>query len=242
MNEIALLCDELGVDVVQISQIVGLEPRCGEGYLSAGLGWGGSCLPKDVKGLLYMGKSHDISLPIITATQLINQRQIHVPLRKLQRLLGSINGKTIGILGLSFKPDSNDLREASSLSLIPLLQKSGCNVKAYDPLAMEGAAKLFPTITYCSQPYEVAENSDALILVTEWNEFRSLDPDRLAALMKKPIMIDGRNFFDPDRFVEAGFIYEGIGRTRSSPNLTRNIPQLDIELQSMLEKSTPSLT
>ncbi len=215
MNEIALLCDELGVDVVQVSKIVGHEPRCGEGYLSAGLGWGGSCLPKDVKGLLYMGKSHGVSLPIITATQQINQRQIQVPVHKLQRLLGPLNGKTIGILGLAFKPDSDDLREASSLSLISLLLEYGCQIKAYDPVAMEGAAKLRPAVTYCGNSYAVAENSDALILVTEWDEFRKLDLPRLAGLMRSPIMIDGRNFYNPDQLVEAGFIYEGIGRSRA---------------------------
>jgi UDPglucose 6-dehydrogenase len=235
MNEISLLCDELEVDVVQISKIVGLEPRCGEGYLRAGLGWGGSCLPKDVKGLLHMGKNLGISLPIITATQQINQRQIQVPVRKLQRLLGPLNGKTIGILGLAFKPDSNDLRDASSLLLISLLRERGCIIKAYDPVAMDDARGIMPSLTYCNSSYEVAENSDALILVTEWDEFKNLDLVRLGSLMKNPVLIDGRNFYDPDKMVEAGFIYEGIGRSFANNDQSfTNTVEKGKELQPVL--------
>jgi UDPglucose 6-dehydrogenase len=238
MNEISLLCDEMGVDVVQISRIVGLEPRCGEGYLSAGLGWGGSCLPKDVKGLLYMGKSHGVALPLITAVQQINQRQIQVPVKKLQRLLGPLNGKTIGILGLAFKPNSDDLRQASSLSLIPLLKEHGCHIKAYDPVAMEGAHKLIPSITYCRDSYQAAENSDALILVTEWDEFRNLDLARMSSLMRTPVLIDGRNFYDPEQMVKAGFIYEGIGRSRASASQSvAALLERKKELQPVLAKA-----
>jgi UDPglucose 6-dehydrogenase len=237
MNEISILCDALGVDVVQISKIVGLEPRCGEGYLSAGLGWGGSCLPKDVKGLLYMGKSHGISLPIISATQQINRHQIRVPIIKLQRLLGSLHGKTIGILGLAFKPDSNDLREASSISLISLLKEYGCHVKAYDPVAITEAVKLMPWVTYCNNAYETAEGSHALILVTEWDEFRDLDMVKVSSLMKSPILIDGRNFYDPDTMVEAGFVYEGIGRSRAGSIKSIITPETDEELEPVLSST-----
>jgi len=212
INEIALLCDELGVDVVQVAKIAGMEPRCGDGYLGAGLGWGGSCLPKDVRGLIHMAKNRRVPLPLIRAVQKINLRQPHVAVAKLRRLLGSLEGKTIGVLGLSFKPNSDDMREASSLSVIPLLEAQGCQVKAYDPLAMKTAAKLLPTVTYCADAYEVAAGSDALILITDWDEFKDLDIRRMSSLMNSPILIDGRNLFDPEEMIEADFIYQGIGR------------------------------
>lgn len=212
MNELARLCDELAVDVVQVARVVGGEPRCGDGYLGAGLGWGGSCLPKDVKGLLHMAKSCRVSLSMVRAVQQINKQQPHVAVGKLRRLLGSLEGRTIGVLGLSFKPDSDDMREASSLSVIPILEEAGCRVKAYDPVAMGPAAKLLPNVIYCADAYEVAAGSDALILVTDWDEFRNLDMKRLGMLMNQPILIDGRNFYNPLEVVAAGFIYEGIGR------------------------------
>jgi UDPglucose 6-dehydrogenase len=212
INEIALLCDAYGIDVTKVAKVAGMEPRCGEGYLGAGLGWGGSCLPKDVRGLIYMAKNRQVPLPLVRAVQKINQRQPHVAIGKLRRLLGSLKGKTIGILGLSFKPNSDDMREATSLSIIPLLQQEGCQVKGYDPLAMPMAARLMPEVTYCPDAYEVAAGSDALILVTDWDEFTELDMVKIASLMKHPILIDGRNLLDPDKVSQADIIYEGIGR------------------------------
>lgn len=217
INEVALLCDAYGVDVVKVAQIMGMDPRFGSGYLSAGLGWGGSCLPKDVKGLIHMAKTRRVSLPLTRTVQRINRRQPHLLIRKLQRFLGPLEGKTIGILGLSFKPDSDDMREACSLSVIALLEEQGCRIKAYDPLAMETAAKLMHEVTYCADAYEVAKDSDALILVTEWDEFKELDMQVLSSLMNRPIIIDGRNFYDPDAMVQAGFTYEGIGRNGARP-------------------------
>jgi len=212
INEIALLCDKFGVDVADVAKVVGLESRCGDGYLGAGLGWGGSCLPKDVKGLIYMAASQRVSAPLLRSVLKVNLRQPRMVVEKLQRLLGSTQGKTVGILGLSFKPDSNDMREASSLSVIALLEEQGCQIKAYDPVAMESAAKLMPTVTYCADAYEVAKGSDAIILVTDWDEFKELDMRRICSLMKCPILIDGRNFYDPEEMTQAGFIYEGVGR------------------------------
>ena len=212
INEIARLCDNCAVDVVQVARIVGMDPRCGQSFLSAGLGWGGSCLPKDVRGLLHMAKNHGVSLPILRAVQQVNLRQPRLVVEKLQRLLSPLEGRTIGILGLSFKPDSDDMREASSLSVIAILQEQGCKVKAYDPKAMKSAARLLSGVTYCRDGYEVAAGSDALILVTEWNEFKELDFPQLRSLMKHPVLLDGRNFYDPEAMTQAGFIYEGIGR------------------------------
>jgi UDPglucose 6-dehydrogenase len=212
MNEISLICDEYGVDVVKVSEIMGHDPRFGKGYLNAGLGWGGSCLPKDVRGLIYMGKSRGISLPVLRGVQKINKNQPGVAIKKLTRLLGSLESKTIGILGLSFKPDSDDMREATSLALVSLLKERGCRVKAYDPAAIEAASRLMPDVIYCDDAYEVAKGSDALVLVTEWNDFKELDMPLLASLMNRPIIIDGRNIYPPKKMTEAGFTYEGIGR------------------------------
>ena len=212
INEIALLCDEYGVDVKKVAQITGMEPRCGDGYLGAGLGWGGSCLPKDVRGLIHMAKTRKVPTPLLCAVQHINEQQPQLVIDKLQRLIGSLEDKTVGLLGLSFKPDSDDMREARSLLVIKLLEENGCNIRAYDPLAMETTAGFFPDVTYCADAYEVAAGSDALILVTEWDEFKELDMEKVASLMNQPVMVDGRNLYSPDDMVAAGFIYEGIGR------------------------------
>jgi UDPglucose 6-dehydrogenase len=212
MNELALLCDEYGVDIVKVAKIMGLDPRFGSGYLNAGLGWGGSCLPKDVRALIHMAKNQGIPLRLVRSVQQINQQQSYVVIRKLQRLLGSLDGKTIGILGLAFKPNSDDMREASSLSVIRLLEEQGCQIRAYDPVAMGTAARLMPKVFYCNDAYEVARGSDAIILITEWDEFKELDMRLVASLMNQPILVDGRNFYDPGVITQAGFIYEGVGR------------------------------
>jgi len=145
-----------------------------------------------------------------------------VVIRKLQRQLGSLDSKTIGILGLSFKPNSDDMREASSLTLILLLKEQGCCIKAYDPMAMETASRLINDITYCDDAYEVARESDALILVTEWDEFKQLDLPTLSSIMNRPIMIDGRNLYNPEEIIRAGFIYEGIGRCNVQSHMVRS--------------------
>lgn len=214
MNEIALLCDECGVDVARVAKIMGLDPRFGNGYLNAGLGWGGSCLPKDLKGLIHMAKEYRIPARLLRAVQQINQQQIYIIIRKLGWLLGSLEGKTIGVLGLAFKPNSDDIREARSLLIISLLEDRGCRIKAYDPnpVVMQKTAGHKLEVTYCADAYEVAQDSDALVLVTEWDEFKELDMPAIAAKMKQPIIIDGRNLYDPDEMIQAGFLYEGIGR------------------------------
>ncbi|MGA2670074.1 MAG: UDP-glucose/GDP-mannose dehydrogenase family protein [Dehalococcoidia bacterium] len=224
MNEIARLCEEYDVDVVKVSNIMGLDPRFGTGYLNAGLGWGGSCLPKDVRGLIHMAKSRKVSLPITQATQRINLLQSRLVIKKLSRLLGSLEGKTIGILGLSFKPDSDDMREAPSLEIIHLLQEHGCLIRAYDPMAMEPASQLLSDVTFGVDAYDVARGSDALILVTEWDEFRELNMHLISSLMKSPIMIDGRNIYSPEAMFVAGFTYEGVGRRGVSQQKSQVLP------------------
>ncbi len=222
MNEMAIICEEYGVDVVKVAEIMGMDPRFGKDYLNAGLGWGGSCLPKDVRGLIHMAKNRGVPLRLVRAVQQINQQQPRVVMTMLRRLLGSLSGKTIGILGLSFKPDSDDMREARSLAVISLLEDEGCRIKAYDPMAMESAAKLMRSVTYCNDAYDVAKDADALVLVTEWSEFRELDMPLLASLMKQPIMVDGRNLLDPEKMSQAGFTYEGIGRSSASVRKTKS--------------------
>lgn len=212
INEIAQLCDGYDVDVVQVAEIMGMDPRFGTGYLNAGLGWGGSCLPKDVRALIFMAKCNGVPLKLLRAVEQVNQQQSRLVIKKLTRLLGSIEGKTIGILGLSFKPESDDIREASSLSVIRQLEEQGCKIKAYDPVAMAATAKLKPQVIYCKDAYEVAKGADALILVTEWDEFKEFNMSIIYSLMNHPIIIDGRNFYDPDAMVQKGFVYEGIGR------------------------------
>ena len=216
INEIALLCDKSGLNIVDVAKVVVLEPRCGDGYMGAGLGWGGSCLPKDMRGLIHMAVSRGVSAPLLRSVLKVNLRQPAIVVAKLQRLLGSLKGKTIGILGLAFKPNSDDMREASSLSVISLLEEQGCRIKAYDPAAMKTAAELMPEVTYCADAYEVADGSDALMLVTEWDEFKELDMRRISSSMNYPILIDGRNLYDPEEVIQAGFIYEGVGRRGSA--------------------------
>ena len=222
MNELALLCDEYNVDIVKVAEVMGMDPRFGSGYLNAGLGWGGSCLPKDLKGLIHMAKKRGFPVRLLRAVQQINQQQVHVIIRKLNQFLGSLEGKTIGILGLSFKPDSDDIREARSLAVISLLEDQACHIKAYDPdpVVIQKCARLKIDVKYCADAYEVAKDSDALVLVTEWQEFGELDMPALAAMMKQPVFLDGRNFFDPDKLIQAGFIYEGIGRCSQSTQET----------------------
>jgi UDPglucose 6-dehydrogenase len=212
INEIALLCEEFDVDVKKVAKIAGMDPRCGDRYMNAGLGWGGSCLPKDVRALIHIARNHKVPLPLVRAVERINQRQPQLVIEKIRRLLGSLEGKTIGILGLSFKPDSDDMREACSLLVVSLLEKHGCQVKAYDPEAMEVAARLMPEVAYCEDAYEVARGSDALILVTEWSKFKELDMRKMASLMNCPVLVDGRNLYEPEEMIKKGFIYDGIGR------------------------------
>ena len=223
INEIALLCDKYGIDVKQVVRIMGIDQRIGASFLKVGLGWGGSCLPKDVKALIYIAQSRGLRSPILRSVLRVNLEQPQVAVAKLQSRLGSLNGKTVGLLGLAFKPNSNDMREASSALIISLLQDQGCKVKAYDPVAMNIAAKLIPSVTYCTDAYEVARGSDALMLVTEWDEFSELDMSKIRSLMKIPVLIDGRNMYDPKEMVEAGFIYEGIGRSGAKISMEKSL-------------------
>lgn len=214
INEIANMCEELGADVREVAIGMGYDKRIGSAFLDAGLGWGGSCFPKDVKALAHMAVLHGTHPQLLQAVMEINRNQRRRVVLRLRRTLGSLNDKVIGVLGLSFKPNTDDIREAPAFEVIHLLENEGACIRAYDPQAMELASRaLNPTrVTLCKNPYEVAEGCDALILTTEWNEFKQLDFQRIHDLMHTPVIMDGRNLWDADKLRELGFTYFGIGR------------------------------
>jgi len=212
INEIANICEELGADVTEVATGMGYDNRIGRAFLDAGLGWGGSCFPKDVKALAHMAVLHGTQPQLLQAVMDINRNQRRRIIFKLRKALGNLNEKVIGVLGLSFKPNTDDIREAPSLEIVHLLQNEGAVVKAYDPQAMENASAMMKNIVLCDNPYQVAEGADAIILATEWNEFRQIDFERLHKAMRQPIIMDGRNLWDPNQLKEMGFVYFGVGR------------------------------
>ncbi len=213
INEIANICEALGADVKEVAYGMGLDDRIGHAFLDAGLGWGGSCFPKDVKALASMAEIEGRHPHLLHAVMDINRDQRYAPLRKAERLLGhDLRGKVIGILGLAFKPNTDDMRDAPSIDIIRNFQRRGALVRAYDPVAMDNAAQILDGVEMMESAYAVAEGADALVLVTEWNEFKNLDLERVRDLMRQPVLIDGRNIYDPTQAREAGFRYSGIGR------------------------------
>ncbi|MGQ9569046.1 MAG: UDP-glucose dehydrogenase family protein [Anaerolineae bacterium] len=212
INEIAAICEELGADVKEVALGMGYDKRIGHAFLDAGLGWGGSCFPKDVKALAHMAVLHGTHPQLLQAVMDINRNQRRRVVLRLRRLLGTLDEKVIGVLGLSFKPNTDDIREAPAVEVIHLLQNEGAIVQAYDPAAMEAARQVLQNVRLCPDPYAAAEGADALILVTEWNEFKHLDFRRIKALMRQPILIDGRNIYDPAEMRSLGFQYYGVGR------------------------------
>lgn len=217
INEIANMCEEMGADVTQVARGMGYDKRIGSAFLDAGLGWGGSCFPKDVKALVHMAVLHGTHPQLLQAVIEINRNQRRRAVYKLRRALGNLNDKVIGILGLSFKPNTDDIRDAPALEIIHLLQYEGASIRAYDPQAMQNAASCLRDVTLCKDSYDVANGADALLLATEWNEFKQLDFDRIRSLMRQPIILDGRNLWDPERMQKLGFQYYGIGKGNSIP-------------------------
>lgn len=213
INEIANICDELGADVREVADGMGLDKRIGRSFLDAGLGWGGSCFPKDVKALAHMAVLHNTQPQLLQAVMDINRNQRRRVVYRLRKVLGgSLSDKVIGILGLSFKPNTDDMREAPAVEIIHLLENEGARIQAYDPQAMENAKVELPGIALCPDPYHMAEGADALVLATEWNEFKQLDFKRIYQLMRTPVLVDGRNQWDSVRLREIGFTYFGIGQ------------------------------
>jgi UDPglucose 6-dehydrogenase len=212
INEIANICESLGADVRAVAHGMGTDHRISPHFLGAGMGWGGSCFPKDVKALIHMAELYGERPEILRAVTHVNYDQRKRLIQKLRHILGGFRGKTIGLWGLAFKPNTDDMRDAPSISLVHMLQHEGATIKAYDPQARENAERLLDDVVFCSDPYQVAEGVDALILVTEWNEFKQLDMGRVRSLMRQPVLIDGRNIYDPKRMTGMGFTYRGMGR------------------------------
>ena len=211
INEIANMCEELGADVREVALGMGYDKRIGSAFLDAGLGWGGSCFPKDVKALAHMAVLHGTQPQLLQAVMEINRNMRRRVVLRLRRALGSLNDKVIGILGLSFKPNTDDIREAPAIEVIHLLQNEGAIIRAYDPQAMDNAVRQIKHIQLCDNPYAVAEGADALVLATEWNEFKQLDFARIKQVMRMPLLVDGRNQWDAAQVRKLGFTYFGIG-------------------------------
>jgi UDPglucose 6-dehydrogenase len=212
INEIARISERVGADAKLVAEGMGLDKRIGPAYLDAGIGYGGSCFPKDVAALAALAQRFDYHPELLHAVMDINRDQRMLVIDKLRDCLDTLQGREIGLLGLAFKPNTDDLREAPSLDIAKVLIAAGANVRAYDPAAAERAKVLLPDIDYMKDAYEVAAGADALVLVTEWNEFRHLDLARIKQSMRKPVMVDGRNIYDPETMRGFGFTYRGIGR------------------------------
>ncbi len=214
MNDIANLCEKLGVDISQVRQGIGSDSRIGYSFIFPGAGYGGSCFPKDVQALVRAAEEKGSRLEILEAVEAVNTRQKLVLFNKLQRRFPEgFKGRTIAVWGLAFKPNTDDMREAPSIVLIENLLEAGARVAAYDPEAMKEARKIFgDRISYGKKAYDVVNGADALAIVTEWNEFRRPDLERVKSLLKQPIIVDGRNLFEPKQMKSLGFDYEGIGR------------------------------
>ena len=213
INEIANVCEEVGADVTVVADGMGYDHRIGKHFLNAGIGFGGSCFPKDVTALKQLAGNSGYHFQLLTAVIEVNELQKRRVVNKLQKHLGSLTDKTIALLGLAFKPNTSDLREASSIVLASRLLGDGALVKAYDPVAIPYAAKAVRGILLCDNILSVVKDSDAVVVVTEWEEFSDLPLAKMKKLMRRPLIIDGRNFLDPAKVREAGFTYEGIGRS-----------------------------
>ncbi|HNS50296.1 MAG TPA: UDP-glucose/GDP-mannose dehydrogenase family protein [Anaerolineae bacterium] len=212
INEIASICEALGADVKEVAVGMGYDKRIGPQFLDAGIGYGGSCFPKDVQALAHMAAVHGCHPQLLRAVIDINRDQRRQVVQKLRSVIGRLDEKVVGILGLAFKPNTDDMREAPSVEIIHLLQSEGAKVRAYDPVAMPNAPLYLRDVALCEDAYEVAEGADALVMVTEWNEFKHLDLVRLKAVMRQPVIVDGRNMYDPEAMRALGFTYRAMGR------------------------------
>ena len=212
INEMANICEALGADVLEVARGMGSDRRIGPAFLSAGLGWGGSCFPKDVKALAHIAAMHGCHPQMLRAVMEINYDQRKRVIIRLREVLGSLRGKAIGVLGLAFKPNTDDMRDAPAVEVIHYLQHEGAQVRAYDPVAMHLAQQTLRGVTFCDGPYAVAQGADALILATEWNEFKQLDMRRVAHSMRQAVLFDARNIYEPAQMKALGFTYLGVGR------------------------------
>jgi UDPglucose 6-dehydrogenase len=213
INEIADICEALGADVKEVAAGMGYDARIGRHFLDAGLGWGGSCFPKDVLALAYMAEEKGLDPRILNTVMGVNYERRKTAVEHVKSLLGgNLKGKTVGMLGLAFKPNTDDMRDAPSIDIASELNAAGARVRTYDPVAMDVARKIVTDVEMFSDPYEMAKGCDALMVVTEWNEFKQLDLEKLKDLLKSPVIFDGRNIYDPAVMKGMGFTYRGVGR------------------------------
>ncbi|MFH0763961.1 MAG: UDP-glucose/GDP-mannose dehydrogenase family protein [Candidatus Omnitrophota bacterium] len=213
INAISDICDKVGADIVEVARGVGLDKRIGREFLNAGIGFGGSCFPKDLAAFIHIAEKIGYDFGLLKEVQKINDSQKKLLVRKIEGLVWNFPKKTIGVLGLSFKPDTDDIRQSPALDIISMLIKEKADIRAYDPAAMKKAKAVFgKQVKFCRDAYETAKSSDCLLVATEWNEFKELDFKRIKKLMRQPILVDGRNIYDPSEMKKLGFTYVGIGR------------------------------
>jgi UDPglucose 6-dehydrogenase len=219
INAIANICEQAGADVTQVMKGMGLDPRIGAAFLSAGLGYGGSCFPKDTDSLVHTASRLGYDFALLKAVVEINRERAGHFVRMIEKTLNPLDGRAIAVLGLAFKPNTDDMREAKSVEVITALVQRGASVRTYDPVAMANARPLLPaSVTYCDSPYDAADGADAVALVTEWNEFKFLNLERLRGKMRRPLVFDGRNLWEPERMRRLGFEYHSIGRKPVQPS------------------------
>ena len=212
INEIANLCERVGADVHDVARAIGMDNRIGRKFLHPGPGFGGSCFPKDTHALAHIARAYGCEPLLVSAVIEVNARQRRLMVEKIERLVGELTGKEIAVLGLSFKPNTDDMREAPSVDIIRALVARGARVRAYDPVAMEAARQILPDIAYATDEYRAVAGADALVFVTEWNQFRALDMERIRGLLRQPKVADLRNIYEPDAMRALGFEYVGVGR------------------------------
>ncbi len=212
INAISIICDKVGANIKKVAEGIGLDRRIGKEFLNAGVGFGGYCFPKDLKAFYKICEKLGFDFKLLKEVEKINIMMRERFVEKIEDILWNLQDKVIGILGLSYKPNTDDLREAPSVYIIEILKKKGAKIKAYDPVSMDNAKKIYPDIEYCKDPYEVAENADCLCIITEWEEFKNLDLKKIRGLMRTPVIADGRNIFERSEVEKLGFIYRGVGQ------------------------------
>lgn len=212
INAISVICEKSGADVLQVAEGVGLDKRIGREFLNAGVGFGGFCFPKDLSAFISIAAKMGYDFRLLREVENINNEQMLYAVKKLEGMLWNLRDKKIGVLGLAFKPNTDDMRFAPSITIIRELQRQGATIKAFDPVSMDRAKEIMPDIEYCEDAYATAKGVDAIALLTEWDVFKELDLEKIKGLMRQPVFFDGRNVFEPEKMTAMGFIYKGIGR------------------------------
>ncbi|MGB6538906.1 MAG: UDP-glucose/GDP-mannose dehydrogenase family protein [Xanthobacteraceae bacterium] len=242
INEIADLCEKLGADVQEVARGMGLDNRIGSKFLHAGPGFGGSCFPKDVRALIKTAQDHDVPLRIVETVAAVNEVRKRAMARKVSAMFaGAMRGKTVAVLGLSFKPNTDDMREAPSLALISALRDMGARVRVFDPASMDQARMLLEDVSHAVSAYDCADGADALVIATEWEQFRALDLDRLHGLMASPVIVDLRSIYRPEDMTRHGFAYTCVGRSPSAPAITGEGALVELASLARVRAAAPGL-